>query len=67
MDLLYTLGPTTTSTILQLATAVLVILLCIVLVLRAKFKNQGKIEQPVMETGRARGKMALGSKDYEPK
>ena len=55
------------SIILQLATAVLVILLCIILALRAKFKNSGKIESPVMEAGRAKGKMALGSKYYEPK
>jgi hypothetical protein len=52
---------------LQLATAAFVILLCIFLVLWAKFKNHGKTESPVMEAGRAKGKMALGNKDYEPK
>jgi cytochrome c-type biogenesis protein CcmH/NrfG len=66
MDLLYTPG-TTTRIILQLATAVLVILLCTSLVLWAKFKKHGKTELPVMEAGRAKGKMALGNKDYEPK
>ena len=58
------LGTMTSSTILQLATAVLVILLCAFLVMWAKFKNSGKIEQPVMEAGREKGMMALGSKNY---
>ena len=64
---LQALGTMTSSTILQLAIAVVVILLCAFLVIWAKFKNSGKIEQPVMEAGRVKGMMVLGSKDYEPK
>ena len=51
------------STTLQLVFAVLVTVLSIAL-LWAKVKNT-KLEQPVMETGRARGKLVLGKRDYE--
>jgi hypothetical protein len=61
----FTLGTMTSSTILQLATTVFIILLCTFLVAWAMFKNGSKTEPPVMEAGRAKGKMALGNKDYE--
>ena len=51
------------STTLQLVFAVLVTVLSIAL-LWAKIKNT-KLKEPVMETGRARGKMVLGKWDYE--
>ena len=34
-----------------------------VVLLRAKSKKR-KVEEPVMERGRAKGKMALGKRDY---
>ena len=51
------------STTLQLVLAVLVTVLSITL-LWAKIKNT-KLNEPVMETGRARGKTVLGKWDYE--
>ena len=50
------------SVILQLIIAVLAITFC-VLVLRAKAKNT-KVEKPVEETSRDKGKLVLGNKDY---
>ena len=51
------------STTLQLVFAVLAIVLSTAL-LWAKVKNT-KLKQPVMETGRAKGRMVLGKWDYE--
>ena len=51
------------STTLQLVFAVLVTVLSIAL-LWAKVKNT-KLEEPVMEIGRDKGKLVLGKKDYK--
>lgn len=50
------------STILQLVIAVLATVFCI-LVLWAKAKST-KLEKPIEETGRDKGKLVLGNKDY---
>ena len=51
------------STTLQLVFVVLVIVLSTVL-LWVKVKNT-KLKEPVMETGRAKGRLVLGNRDYE--
>lgn len=65
MELLATM---TNSTTLQLAVAVLAILVCTTMYLIScnKAKNS-KTAEPVMEVGIAKGMMALGNKDYQPK
>lgn len=51
------------SIILQLVITVLAIVFCI-FVLWAKAKST-KLEKPVKETARDKGKLALGDKDYK--